>query len=372
MNNNRIFCCLLQGKSPSRESYLKIDAILGAMEKTGADAVHPGYGFLSENAAFVEQVEKHGFTCIGPPSHAVKLMGDKAESKMIAHNAGVRTIPGWIGIVQDKNHAASIAADIGYPVMIKASGGGGGKGLRIAYTEAELYDMFDVAVDEAASSFGDSRMLIEKFIEEPRHIEIQVLGDTHGNILYLPERECSIQRRNQKVIEEAPSPVGTPDLRQAMGNQAVALARAVGYYSAGTCEFLVDKHLNFYFLEMNTRLQVEHAITEAITGLDLVEEMIHIAAGKKLDYDQKAMASPIGAAIECRVYAEDPARGMLCDGISYQGTLCMYNTTQTSLHTRHRLCRVSSIDRVFEGIQGTFECTSRLRSEGRKRDQYVL
>jgi len=299
------------GGSASRSSYLDMYKILEAMKKSGATAVHPGYGFLSENEEFVQEVEKNGFSFIGPPSTAVGLMGDKAHSKAIAHKAGVNTIPGWIGIVKDLDHATSIAKDIGYPVMIKASGGGGGKGMRIAYNENELVESFKVATDEAASSFGDSRMLIEKYIEQPRHIEIQILGDKYGNMVYLPERECSIQRRNQKVIEEAPSPVGNENLRKAMGTQAINLAKAVGYHSAGTCEFLVDKDFNFYFLEMNTRLQVEHAITEAITGLDLVEEMIKIAANKKIDYRQDEICKPKGWAIECRIYAEDPAVGYL-------------------------------------------------------------
>ena len=299
------------GGSASRSSYLDISKIIEAMKKSGATAVHPGYGFLSENEEFVKEVEKNGFSFIGPPSTAVGLMGDKAHSKAIAHKAGVNTIPGWIGIVKDLDHAKSIARDIGYPVMVKASGGGGGKGMRIAYNEKELVESFKVATDEAASSFGDSRMLIEKYIEQPRHIEIQILGDKFGNMVYLPERECSIQRRNQKVIEEAPSPVGNENLRKAMGSQAINLAKAVGYYSAGTCEFLVDKDFNFYFLEMNTRLQVEHAITEAVTGLDLVEEMIKIAANKKIDYRQDEVCKPKGWAIECRIYAEDPAVGYL-------------------------------------------------------------
>lgn len=297
------------GPSESVKSYLSIDAVLNAMKTSGARAVAPGYGFLSENEHFVSRVEREGYVFIGPPSHAVACMGDKVESKKIARDAGVHTIPGWIGIVDDANHAARIANDIGYPVMIKASGGGGGKGMRIAQDEDDLKRMYNVATDEAASSFGDARMLIEKYIEKPRHVEIQILGDMHGNMVYLPERECSIQRRNQKVIEEAPSPIGTPDLRRRMGEQAVNLAKSVGYYSAGTCEFLVDQDLNFYFLEMNTRLQVEHAITEAVTGLDLVEEMIKISAGIEMNLNQEDICKPKGWAFECRVYAEDPSRG---------------------------------------------------------------
>lgn len=299
------------GPSESSRSYLNIDAILEAMKTSGARAVAPGYGFLSENEHFVSRVEREGYVFIGPPSHAVACMGDKVESKKIARDAGVHTIPGWIGIVDDANHAARIAHEIGYPVMIKASGGGGGKGMRIAHDEKDLKRMYDVATDEAASSFGDPRMLIEKYIEQPRHVEIQILGDKQGNMVYLPERECSIQRRNQKVIEEAPSPIGTPDLRRRMGEQAVHLAKSVGYYSAGTCEFLVDPELNFYFLEMNTRLQVEHAITEAVTGLDLVEEMIKVSAGMKMNLDQEEICKPKGWAFECRVYAEDPSRGFV-------------------------------------------------------------
>ena len=299
------------GPSESLQSYLKIDAVLDAMRKTSAPAVAPGYGFLSENEHFVSEVEKNGFEFIGPPAKAVKMMGDKVASKKIAHEAGVNTIPGWIGIVDGQDHAAQIAKEIGYPVMIKASGGGGGKGMRIAHSEAELKDVFQMACDEAANSFNDSRMLIEKYIERPRHVEIQILGDKFGNIVYLPERECSIQRRNQKVIEEAPSPIMTEKLRKEMGEAALRLAKSVGYYSVGTCEFLVDQQSKFYFLEMNTRLQVEHAITEAITGLDLVEEMIKVAAGAKVEYDQATIAKPKGWAFESRVYAEDPSRGYL-------------------------------------------------------------
>lgn len=238
------------GASAPKESYLNIEAVLEAAKRSGADAVHPGYGFLSENEHFVTRVEDQGIRFVGPPSHAVKLMGDKAESKRVARDAGVNTIPGWIGIVENIEHAVAIAKDIGYPVMIKASGGGGGKGLRVAFDERELRRSYRVATDEAESSFGDSRMLIEKYFVEARHIEIQILGDKYGTVLYLPERECSIQRRNQKVIEEAPSPVNNAELRRAMGEQAVSLAKAVDYYSAGTCEFLVDKDLKFYFLEV--------------------------------------------------------------------------------------------------------------------------
>lgn len=299
------------GPPPSAQSYLRIDAITDVIRKTGADAVHPGYGFLSENPLFDEAVTAAGATFVGPPASAVRAMGDKVESKRFAKEAGVNIIPGYIGVVENADHAVAVAKEIGYPVMVKASAGGGGKGMRIAYTDKEVVEVFKLCTDEAASSFGDSRMLVEKFIEQPRHIEIQVLGDKHGNIISLPERECSIQRRNQKVIEEAPSPVGTVELRTAMGAQAVALCRAVGYHSAGTCEFMVDKDKNFYFLEMNTRLQVEHPITEAITGIDLVEQMLRVAAGEKLSISQERAFQITGHAIEARVYAEDPARGFL-------------------------------------------------------------
>jgi propionyl-CoA carboxylase alpha chain len=302
---------LKQGPPASTQSYLNVPAIIQALKITGADAVHPGYGFLSENSDFASAVADAGATFVGPPSHAVRAMGDKVESKRFAKAAGVNTIPGWVGVVEGVDHAIAVAKEIGFPVMAKASAGGGGKGMRIAWDEKDLAEGYVLATQEAASSFGDSRMLIEKYVEHPRHIEIQVLGDTHGTVLYLPERECSIQRRNQKVIEEAPSPAVDPQLRKAMGEQAVALCNAVGYFSAGTCEFLVDKHKKFYFLEMNTRLQVEHPITEAVTGLDLVEQMLLVAAGKKLTMTQEQVSQPKGWAVECRVYAEDPARGFL-------------------------------------------------------------
>lgn len=273
--------------------------------------MHPGYGFLSENQAFASAVSEAGAAFVGPPVHAIQAMGDKVESKRFAHAAGVHTIPGWVGVVEGADHAVAVAKEIGFPVMVKASAGGGGKGMRIAWDEGDLREGYELATQEAASAFGDSRMLIEKYVVRPRHIEFQVLGDKHGNVLYLPERECSIQRRNQKVIEEAPSLAVDPALRKAMGSQAVALCQAVGYFSAGTCEFLVDQDKNFYFLEMNTRLQVEHPITEAITGLDLVEQMLLVAAGKKLQLKQDDVMHPNGWAMECRVYAEDPARGFL-------------------------------------------------------------
>ena len=300
-----------QGPPASTQSYLNISAIIDAIKRTGADAVHPGYGFLSENETFASAVADAGAAFVGPPANAVHVMGDKVESKRFAKAAGVNTIPGWVGVIEDADHACAVAKEIGFPVMAKASAGGGGKGMRIAWDEKDLAEGYKLATQEAASAFGDARMLIEKYIEHPRHVEIQVLGDQHGTVLYLPERECSIQRRNQKVIEEAPSPVADPALRRAMGEQAVALCKAVGYYSAGTCEFLVDKYKKFYFLEMNTRLQVEHPVTEAITGLDLVEQMLLVAAGKRIAMTQEDVSHPKGWAVECRVYAEDPARGFL-------------------------------------------------------------
>jgi propionyl-CoA carboxylase alpha chain len=301
---------VLIGPARSTESYLSIERILAAVKRTGAEAVHPGYGFLSENARFAETLEAESIAFIGPTPSAIAAMGDKIESKRLAAEAGVRTVPGFVGEIKDERHAAGIAAEIGYPVMVKASAGGGGKGMRIAWSEAELKDALRSAANEARSSFGDDRLLIEKFIEEPRHIEIQVLADAHGTVLHLGERECSIQRRHQKVIEEAPSPFIDPKMRAAMGKQAVALARAVQYRSAGTVEFIVDRDRNFYFLEMNTRLQVEHPVTELATGLDLVELMIRIAAGEKLKLRQEQVELT-GSAIEARVYAEDPARGFL-------------------------------------------------------------
>jgi propionyl-CoA carboxylase alpha subunit len=298
------------GPPPSTESYLKIDRIVEACRKSGAEAVHPGYGFLSENPAFARALAKAGVTFIGPTPEAIAAMGDKIASKKLAHAAGVSSVPGHLDVIADPEHAVVIARDIGYPVMIKASAGGGGKGMRIAASDSEVRDGFRSAASEAKSSFGDDRIFIEKYIEEPRHIEIQVLGDEHGNIIHLGERECSIQRRHQKVIEEAPSPFLDGGTREAMGRQAVALARAAGYRSAGTVEFIVDRQRNFYFLEMNTRLQVEHPVTELVTGLDLVELMIRIAAGEPLPMAQNNVRLA-GWAIEARVYAEDPTRNFL-------------------------------------------------------------
>ena len=298
------------GPSPSAQSYLRIDKILAAIRKTKAQAVHPGFGFLSENAEFAAALKKAGVVFIGPDSYSVGAMGDKIESKKLAKKAGVTTVPGYLGSIKDAEEAVKIAREIGYPVMIKASAGGGGKGMRIAFNDAEAREGFVSATNEARASFGDERVFVEKFVEVPRHIEIQVLGDKHGNIVYLGERECSIQRRHQKVIEEAPSPFLDAATRKAMGEQAVALARAVKYHSAGTVEFIVDKSRKFYFLEMNTRLQVEHPVTELITGIDIVEWMIRVAAGQKLGFAQKDVKLN-GWAVESRIYAEDPTRGFL-------------------------------------------------------------
>jgi propionyl-CoA carboxylase alpha subunit len=301
---------VLIGPAPSNQSYLVMENILKAIKDTGAQAVHPGYGFLSENAHFFDALEKEGIAFIGPEKLAIQAMGDKIESKKLAQKAGVSTVPGYTDVVKDTDQAVQIAADIGYPVMLKASAGGGGKGMRVAYNEEECRDGFERATSEAKSSFGDDRVFIEKFIEEPRHIEIQVLADTHGNAVYLAERECSIQRRHQKVIEEAPSPFLDEATRKSMGEQAVALAQAVNYRSAGTVEFIVDKDRNFYFLEMNTRLQVEHPVTELITGVDLVEEMIRVADGQPLSIKQEDVKIN-GWAMESRIYAEDPFRNFL-------------------------------------------------------------
>ncbi|MEZ2127436.1 MULTISPECIES: acetyl-CoA carboxylase biotin carboxylase subunit [unclassified Sinorhizobium] len=298
------------GAAPASESYLVAEKIIAACKETGAEAVHPGYGFLSERASFCESLEKEGIVFIGPKPKAIMAMGDKIESKKFANSAKVSTVPGYLGIIEDADHAEKIAAEIGYPVMIKASAGGGGKGMRIAWSKSEVRDGFDRARSEARSSFGDDRVFIEKFVVEPRHIEIQVLADAHGNVVYLGERECSIQRRNQKVVEEAPSPFLDEKTRKAMGEQAVALAKAVDYQSAGTVEFIVDRDRNFYFLEMNTRLQVEHPVTELVTGIDLVEQMIRVAAGEKLPFRQKDVALD-GWAVESRLYAEDPYRNFL-------------------------------------------------------------
>ena len=302
------------GPSPAAQSYLIADKIIAACKQTGAEAVHPGYGFLSERTSFAEALAKENIAFIGPPINAIAAMGDKIESKKLALKAGVNVVPGFVGEIDDTEHAVRISAEIGYPVMMKASAGGGGKGMRLAYNEQDVREGFEATKREGLNSFGDDRVFIEKFILNPRHIEIQILGDQHGNILYLNERECSIQRRHQKVVEEAPSPFVTPKMRKAMGEQCVALSRAVGYYSAGTVELIVSgadpSGESFYFLEMNTRLQVEHPVTECITGIDLVEQMIRVAAGEKLAMTQEDIKID-GWAIENRVYAEDPYRGFL-------------------------------------------------------------
>ena len=301
---------VLIGPPAASESYLLIDKIVEACRKTGAEAVHPGYGFLSEREAFPRELAKAGIVFIGPNPGAIAAMGDKIESKKAAAKAKVSTVPGHLGVIEDEKHAVKIADEIGYPVMIKASAGGGGKGMRIAHAKSEVAEGFNLAKAEAKSSFGDDRVFIEKFIVDPRHIEIQVLGDKHGNVIYLGERECSIQRRNQKVIEEAPSPLLDETTRRKMGEQAVSLAKAVNYDSAGTVEFVAGQDKSFYFLEMNTRLQVEHPVTELITGIDLVEQMIRVAAGEKLSIAQKDVTLT-GWAVESRVYAEDPFRNFL-------------------------------------------------------------
>ena len=312
------------GPAPAAQSYLIADKIIAAAKQTGADAVHPGYGFLSERTSFAEALAAEGIEFIGPPVGAIAAMGDKIESKKLAKAAGVNVVPGFVGEIEDTEHAVRISAEIGYPVMMKASAGGGGKGMRLAYNENDVREGFEATKREGLNSFGDDRVFIEKFILNPRHIEIQILGDKHGNILYLNERECSIQRRHQKVVEEAPSPFVTPAMRKAMGEQCVALSRAVGYYSAGTVELIVSgadpTGESFYFLEMNTRLLVEHPVTEAITGVDLVEQMIRVAAGEKLELTQDDVKID-GWAIENRVYAEDPYRGFLPS----TGRLVRYN-----------------------------------------------
>ena len=317
------------GPPPAGESYLLADLILAAAKSTGADCIHPGYGFLSERESFAKACAEAGIAFVGPPPNAIAAMGDKIESKKLAKAAGVNVVPGFLGEIDSTDHAVEIASGIGYPVMMKASAGGGGKGMRLAYSEQDVREGFEATKREGLASFGDDRVFIEKFIESPRHIEIQVMGDQHGNIVYLGERECSIQRRHQKVVEEAPSPFVTPKMRKAMGEQAVALARAVGYYSAGTVELIVSgadaTGEGFYFLEMNTRLQVEHPVTEAITGLDLVELMIRVAAGEPLGFNQEDVTLT-GWAVENRVYAEDPYRGFLPS----IGRLVRYNPPESS------------------------------------------
>src|SRR6201990_501879 len=304
-----------------------MEPIVRACPDTGAEAVHPGYGFLSEREAFAKALEKAGIVFIGPNARAIAAMGDKIESKKVAAKAKVSTVPGHLGVIADEKHAVKIAEEIGYPVMIKASAGGGGKGMRIAHSKAEVAEGFARARSEAKSSFGDDRVFIEKFIVDPRHVEIQVLGDKHGNVIYLGERECSIQRRTQKVVEEAPSPLLDAATREKMGDQAVALAKAVGYDSAGTVEFVAGQDKSFYFLEMNTRLQVEHPVTELVTGIDLVEQMIRVAAGEKLAIKQSDVKLN-GWAVESRVYAEDPTRNFLPS----TGRLVTYRPPEESKH----------------------------------------
>lgn len=298
------------GPPAAAESYLIADKIIAAAKESGAEAIHPGYGFLSERASFVKAVEAAGITFIGPDENAINAMGDKITSKELAAKAGVSTVPGHMEIIKDVDEAVKISAQVGYPVMLKATAGGGGKGMRIAYNDVEAHEGYISAQNEARTSFGDDRVFIEKFIEEPRHIEIQVLGDKHGNVVYLGERECSIQRRHQKVVEEAPSAFLDEKTRKAMGEQSVALSQAVNYSSAGTVEFIVDKNRNFFFLEMNTRLQVEHCVTEEVTGIDLVEQMLLSAAGEKMKFSQDDIKLT-GWSIESRIYAEDPIRGFL-------------------------------------------------------------
>jgi propionyl-CoA carboxylase alpha chain len=335
------------GPPPASESYLKAELIIDACKATGAEAVHPGYGFLSERESFAKALAKANITFIGPPPKAIAAMGDKIESKKLAAKAGVNIVPGYLDDIATTDEALKIARDIGYPVMMKASAGGGGKGMRLAWNDKDVREGFESVKHEGLSSFGDDRVFIEKFIESPRHIEIQVLGDQHGTVLYLGERECSIQRRHQKVVEEAPSPFVTPDMRRAMGEQAVALAKAVGYYSAGTVELIVSgadpTGKSFYFLEMNTRLQVEHPVTEEVTGLDLVEQMIRVAAGEKLSFGQDDVKLN-GWAVETRVYAEDPYRGFLPS----TGRLTRYTRP---LQTRDEKVRVRVDDGVTEGSE---------------------
>ncbi|MBB4859796.1 propionyl-CoA carboxylase alpha chain [Novosphingobium chloroacetimidivorans] len=344
------------GPAPAAQSYLIADKIIAACKQTGADAVHPGYGFLSERTSFAEALAAEGIAFVGPPVNAIAAMGDKIESKKLAKAAGVNVVPGFVGEIEDTEHAVRISDEIGYPVMMKASAGGGGKGMRLAYNEQDVREGFEATKREGLNSFGDDRVFIEKFILNPRHIEIQILGDKHGNILYLNERECSIQRRHQKVVEEAPSPFVTPRMRKAMGEQCVALSRAVGYYSAGTVELIVSgadpTGESFYFLEMNTRLQVEHPVTEAITGIDLVEQMIRVAAGEELAFKQEDIGID-GWAIENRVYAEDPYRGFLPS----TGRLVRYQppvegwTDDGEANGRRGIDGVRVDDGVYEGGQ---------------------
>ena len=356
------------GPPAAAESYLLGDAIVAACLATGAQAVHPGYGFLSERASFREQCDAAGVVFIGPPAAAIAAMGDKIESKKLARAAGVSVVPGFVGEIDSTDHAVCIAAEIGYPVMMKASAGGGGKGMRLAWTEADVRDGFEAIKREGLASFGDDRVFIEKFIEQPRHIEIQVLGDGFGNIVYLNERDCSIQRRHQKVVEEAPSPFVTPDMRRAMGEQAVALARGVGYTSAGTVEFIAGADRSFYFLEMNTRLQVEHPVTEAITGIDLVEAMIRVAAGEPLGFTQGDVRLD-GHAIETRVYAEDPYRGFLPS----IGRLRTYRPPETpGVRVDTGVVEGSEISRFYDPMIAKLITHGRTRAEAIARQSEAL
>jgi len=357
------------GPPPASESYLNPELIIDACKATGAEAVHPGYGFLSERESFARALAEAGIAFIGPPPKAIAAMGDKIESKKLALAAGVSVVPGFIGEIRDTEHAIEIAGGIGYPVMMKASAGGGGKGMRLAWSETDVREGFDATRREGLASFGDDRVFIEKFVESPRHIEIQLLGDQHGTILYLGERECSVQRRHQKVVEEAPSPFVTPEMRKAMGEQAVALAAAVGYFSAGTVEFIAGGDRSFYFLEMNTRLQVEHPVTEEVTGLDLVEQMIRVAAGEKLAIGQDDVRLD-GWAIETRIYAEDPYRGFLPstgrlvryrpppakdgvrvdDGVVEGGEVSMFYDPMIAKLITYGETRIEAIDRQIEAL----------------------
>jgi propionyl-CoA carboxylase alpha chain len=359
------------GPAPASESYLNAELIVDACKATGAEAVHPGYGFLSERESFARALAEAGISFIGPPPEAIAAMGDKIESKKLALAAGVSVVPGFIGEIRDTDHAVEIAGGIGYPVMMKASAGGGGKGMRLAFSETDVRETFESVKREGLASFGDDRIFIEKFVESPRHIEIQLLGDRHGTILYLGERECSVQRRHQKVVEEAPSPFVTPEMRKSMGEQAVALAAAVGYFSAGTVEFIVGADRSFYFLEMNTRLQVEHPVTEAVTGLDLVEQMIRVAAGEKIGFGQDEVRLD-GWSVETRIYAEDPYRGFLPstgrlvryrppreqqgvrvdDGVAEGGEVSIYYDPMIAKLITSGVTRDEAIDRQIEALDG--------------------
>ncbi|WP_109356977.1 acetyl/propionyl/methylcrotonyl-CoA carboxylase subunit alpha [Sphingorhabdus sp. EL138] len=363
------------GPSPAAESYLIADKIIAACKETGAEAVHPGYGFLSERTSFPEQLAENDIAFIGPPPNAIAAMGDKIESKKLAEKAGVSVVPGHIGEIDDTDHAVKISGEIGYPVMMKASAGGGGKGMRLAWNEKDVREGFEATKREGLASFGDDRVFIEKFIEQPRHIEIQVLGDKHGNVIYLGERECSIQRRHQKVVEEAPSPFVDPEMRKKMGEQAVALSKAVDYHSAGTVELIVGADKSFYFLEMNTRLQVEHPVTEYITGLDLVEQMIRVAYGEKLPLTQDDVTLT-GWAVENRVYAEDPYRNFLPstgrlvkynppeaeegiridDGVAEGGEVSIFYDPMIAKLITYGETRIEAIDRQIDALN-RFEIT---------------